>query len=385
MSCVDSGTCGPYINSGHTPAPGPTGDYNDQRPTAGRVQMRKTGVALKRAVGGGIVLALMYVASVAGAEPETVAARTVHYQATARGYATVVPKQQITVRAGLDGTLQGFNVSAGQAVSAGETIGRIGGPDAEATVAKARAALAAAEKELTVAQDTEQSVAHLFPKYTDRAHFDEAKAALARAEDKAAEAKSEVDRVTALTTITSPADGRIVRLQAALGDRVAEHQALLQIDPTHALWVEAVFYKYGAKSFENAASLQFVPADGGAAIPLHLAATLPQVREDGGTTFSFTAPDDAVWRSGETGEVLATAQVEEAVAVPTDALILDQGRWWVMVSQGGKVNPVSVTPGPSRGNDTIILSGIAAGTPVIVRDAYLRFHSRFSDLYTAPD
>jgi hypothetical protein len=70
--------------------------------------MRKTGVALKRAVGGSIVLALTYIASVAGAKPETVAARTVHYQATTRGYATVAPKQQVTVRAGLDGTLQGF-------------------------------------------------------------------------------------------------------------------------------------------------------------------------------------------------------------------------------------------------------------------------------------
>ncbi|MCG6941663.1 MAG: hypothetical protein LJE69_10485 [Thiohalocapsa sp.] len=67
------------------------------------------------------------------------------------------------------------------------------------------------------------------------------------------------------------------------------------------------------------------------------------------------------------------------------ALILDQGRWWVLTETPGGLVRRAVEPGPARGDHTLILKGLAAGDAVVSRDAYLRFHRDFGQHYTPPD
>jgi multidrug efflux pump subunit AcrA (membrane-fusion protein) len=67
------------------------------------------------------------------------------------------------------------------------------------------------------------------------------------------------------------------------------------------------------------------------------------------------------------------------------ALILDRSRWWVLVESAGGLRRQRVEPGPSRGEQTLILKGLAAGETVVVRDAYRLFHRDFGQQYTPPD
>ena len=72
-------------------------------------------------------------------------------------------------------------------------------------------------------------------------------------------------------------------------------------------------------------------------------------------------------------------------AVPTRALILDQGKWWVMVHTATGDHPQEVIPGPTRGWQTFIAHGLEPGTEVVVDNAYLEFHRSISQRYQPPD
>ena len=73
------------------------------------------------------------------------------------------------------------------------------------------------------------------------------------------------------------------------------------------------------------------------------------------------------------------------MAVPAGALIPDAGHWYVLTERTGKLLPQAVTPGPTQGDDVLILKGLAPGTPVVVRQAYALYHRDFAAHYTPPD
>jgi hypothetical protein len=119
---------------------------------------------------------------------------------------------------------------------------------------------------------------------------------------------------------------------------------------------------------------------------VRFAQRLLSLRSDGGLTAFFKATTSAPrWSGGEAGEVIVAGDPQTAVAVPTAALILDQGRWWVLVQTADGLRRQAVEPGPSRGEQTLILHGLTAGDAVVVCDAYLLFHRDFRQRYTPPD
>jgi hypothetical protein len=119
---------------------------------------------------------------------------------------------------------------------------------------------------------------------------------------------------------------------------------------------------------------------------VRFAQQLPSLRPDGGLTAFFEATSsDPPWRGGEAGEVVVAGKPRAAVAIPTAALVLDRGRWWVLVQAADGLRRQAVEPGPGRGEQTLILKGLAAGDAVVVRDAYLLFHRDFGQHYTPPD
>jgi hypothetical protein len=71
--------------------------------------------------------------------------------------------------------------------------------------------------------------------------------------------------------------------------------------------------------------------------------------------------------------------------VPTRALILDQGTWWLLVHTPQGIRRQAVVPGPSRGESTLIEKGLHPGAEIVVDNAYLLFHRDFSKSFQAPD
>ncbi len=120
--------------------------------------------------------------------------------------------------------------------------------------------------------------------------------------------------------------------------------------------------------------------------PFRVVARHSALRADGGRRVELAATTaDPGWFNGEAGTLRLAAGQETWVAVPTRALILDHGSWWVLVRHGQADQRRQVTPGPSRGDWALIRKGLAPGAEVIVDNAYLRFHRLFARHYQAPD
>jgi hypothetical protein len=110
------------------------------------------------------------------------------------------------------------------------------------------------------------------------------------------------------------------------------------------------------------------------------------VRPDGGLPVGLLpVGKSGHWISGETGTVTLRGAPQSGVMVPTRALILDRGLWWVLVRTPHGDMRQTVLLGPSRGDHTLIEHGLKAGAEVVVTNAYLEFHRNVSQRYQPPD
>ncbi len=131
---------------------------------------------------------------------------------------------------------------------------------------------------------------------------------------------------------------------------------------------------------------QFAPSDGDAPVKVRVASILGAMTAGGGESVALEAVGGhPSWLSGESGTVTLDLPAQEMVAVPTRALILNQGKWWVMVHTASGDHAQEVVPGRAQGWETFIVSGLAPGAKVVVNNAYLLFHASVAEQYQIPD
>lgn len=270
-------------------------------------------------------------------------------------------------------------VLPGERVAAGQVLAALAGAQAESLLAQRRNALRTASIQL--AADRRKLTAQLVTRQTVAA--DEAAYETARGELR-----------VALQTLTlrAPADGQVLAVAAADGERVAAGQLILTLQ-TSRPWLNATYYGTDALAIHPGMTGRFQPASGGA-IPVRVRTVADALGPDGGVQVGLfpvstgghdPAASSQSWRSGEWGTVTLDGATRSMVAVPTRALILDQARWWVLVRTSTGNHPQAVVPGPTRGWDTFIEQGLSPGEQVVVQNAYLEFHRGISQRYTPPD
>ena len=312
-------------------------------------------------------------------------AQTIALQTTA--YGDVGPRAVLRLRAGVAGMLQNVTVQPGDDVAAGAVLGQLAGPPVAALLGARQAALAAAEATFTAAQqelaiERQKKAARL----STRGAVDRAAAAVTNAQADRDKARAELSAAQDMATVQAPQAGRVLTLDAAAGERIEPGQTILTLLPAEDLWLRAAFYGADASRIRAGMPGQFIPADGGAAIPVKVRAVVGALNHDGGRTVNFVSADAAPsWLDGEAGTVTVDAGTVTGVAVPTRALILDQAHWWVIVRTAKGDEPQMVTPGPRSGALTLIESGLAPGTAVLVANAYLEFHRGIGARYQPPD
>ncbi|MDE2228781.1 MAG: efflux RND transporter periplasmic adaptor subunit [Alphaproteobacteria bacterium] len=336
---------------------------------------------------GALVAALTFAARPAGAEDAlwVAKAQTIAMRVTA--YGDVEPRSVLRLRAGVDGMLRDVSVQPGDDVAAGAVLGRLAGPPIDALLGARRAALAAAEATVKGAQQ-ELAIERqkLAARLSTRGAVDKAEAAVSNARANRDSARAELSAAEDMAVLHAPQAGRVLTLNAAAGEHVAVGETLLTLLSAKDLWLRATLYGADANIVRAGMPGQFVPASGGAAIPVKVRAVVGALDRDGGRTVNLTAANDAPgWLDGEAGTVTVDAGTVSGVAVPTRALILDRAHWWVVVHTAKGDKPQMVTPGPRSGALTLIESGLAPGTAVVVANAYLEFHRGISERYQPPD
>ncbi|AWN14478.1 putative RND efflux membrane fusion protein [Salinisphaera sp. LB1] len=318
--------------------------------------------------------------------PGTVTAqsRTVTRDLTA--YAEVVPIAQARLQSAQTGRIAGLNIDPGQHVTAGASLGTLQGPEIRALREQRRTAVAAARAKLGAARHTlaitqKKRAAHL----STRQDLYNAQAAVAQAKAQLSAAKSALQAVKKNAVLRAPATGTVTAVAVANGQRVATGQTVLTVQPTHGLWLKATYYGARAAAVHVGMHGQFMPADGGKPIPVRVARVLAVAGSGGGRPVGLRSrAKNNRWISGEAGTVVLQGARQTGVMVPTRALILYQGHWWVLVKTAKGTKRQRVTRGSSRGNDTLISHGLSAGTSVVVDHAYLTFHRHFSQHYQKP-
>lgn len=315
----------------------------------------------------------------------TVQARTVTTHI--RAYARVVPISETKLRAAMPGVVQGITILPGSTVKGGAVLGHLKGPGIEAllvqrrgAVAGDRAALRAANRSL--ASERQKRASHLSTSQS----VSDAEAAVSQAKAKFSAAQARLAATEEQTVLRAPVTGTVLSIAIGNGERVGAGQAILTVQPPDRLWIEAFYYGTDFGTIHPGMTGSFVPADGGATIPVRVISVLARIDPGGGLPIGLrpTAKNAALPR-GQNGTVILDGKPRKGVAVPTGALILDRGRWWVLVRVGQRDRRQAVSPVTRMDGETLVGQGLSAGMRVVVGNAYLRFHRDVARQYQPPD
>lgn len=321
------------------------------------------------------------------ADPGIVTVHTEKVTQRFKAYARVEPVAVLPIRAAQAGMVDRLEIRPGAAVQAGQELAVLGGSEIQAQLAQktavvksARTSLRAARKSLAI--ERQQHASHL----ATQQMVLQAQAAAAQAQSHLDRARAQLRALRGNITLTTPAAGRVLAVKAAAGQRVSIGETLLVVQPAHKLWLRASYYGADAAALRAGMTGRFLPAGGGNAIPVKVTAVFGTLRPDGGESVGLLAGTPAPgWLNGESGTVILNGSARLLVVVPTRALILDRGQWWVLVHTDQGNRRQAVRPGPARGWRTFIESGLKAGEQVVVANAYLEFHRGISKSYQPPD
>ena len=309
------------------------------------------------------------------------------YAPTLVAYGQVQPVTVVPVAAAETGVIVGLRVRPGSHVRAGEVVAHLRGPaisslllQSQADLRSAQAQLDAAEKALGIEQ--QQLPAHL----TTRQAVHQAESAATQARSGVDNAQSRLNSVQQMMTITAPSDGTVLTLGSADGALVSPGQTVLTLQPAGGLWLQVMYYGADLARIRVGMGGSFAPSDGSGAIAVRVVSIPGTVTSGGGESIALASTDaHSCWLSGEAGTVTLKLPARQMVEVPTRALIVNQGKWWVLVYTAKGNRPQQVVPGPADGWNTWIESGLTPGTEIVVNNAYLLFHSGIAEQYQIPD
>ena len=284
------------------------------------------------------------------------------------GFASVQPGTPVTITALQAGVLASLAVAPGDTVQPGQTIGRLGGPQIAAALATAQGASDAANAALAAERG----------KFAD--HLSTT-AAVAQAEAAAAAAHADLAALRAASNLQSPVAGQVQSLAAGPGAALQPGQPVAVVQPAAGAWVRAVLYDAPAAGLSPGMAARFIPANGAPAVSVTLRGVQGNLA-DGGLALAFSG---AGLPPGEAGTLSLCLPPRPILLVPSEALVLDDGRWWVMLHDAQGDHAVEVVPGAAEGAQTPILSGLAVGARVIVQDAALLYHRDIAAQYQPPD
>jgi multidrug resistance efflux pump len=292
-----------------------------------------------------------------------------------QAFARVEPRHIIRVRAPLDGTLQGLQAKPGDVLDRGEVIAVLGGAERRMEVEQAKAAADRAQAALHLAQQTLHRLRETYPGVSTRKQLQRATADVAERRSVADAAQARLQYQKSMASVRAPVAARVLS-----GD------ALLALAPLRALWLRAVFFGHDAESVHVGMNGKFRPVAGGSAVAVKVVSVLQALRADGGREALCAATQGSTtWRNGDAGTVDLQGAPRHGTVVPTSALVLDRGQWWVLLRTSGGDRPQAVVPGAAHGGETFIERGLQPGQRVRVSDVYLRFHRDFTQHYQPPD
>lgn len=306
-----------------------------------------------------------------------------------RAYAQVVPVAELPIRAMATGRVADLHILPGAGVAAGQVLAHLDGSQMRAWLVSHRqawvAAQAAAASAAKVAAVTRQQLAdHLVTQ--QQLAVAERDLLAARSAERTAHAQWQDAQNQ--QTVSSPVAGTVQAVQAANDENIQSGQILITILSDKQLWIRAAVYGRDVGQIRLGMAARFVLSDGQTVIPARVVSIAAQVAPDGSTQVGLlpVVPMSSIpWRAGQWGQVAFTQPAQQLLMIPTMALVLDSGRWWVVLHTPKGDRPQPVVPGEAQGWQTCIVSGLKPGQQIVTRNAFLVFHQDIANNYQQPD
>lgn len=304
-------------------------------------------------------------------------------------FARVVSSSPTHVTAGLNGRLVDLKVKPGDTVSAGQEIARIAGPAVQARIQAAnhrvqrdRARVRSASSLLRIARREQHR------QLATQGDLLQAEARLSEARSDLAIDRAERMGLASGSRLNAPFAGTVTALRAAGGDYVTAGQVLIELAPSTGLRLSARVYGNDARLIEPGRTGHFQDDDGAGIVPVKVISKAPDPKSPGVRRL-YLAPlspsQPAPWSLGDSGTLTLDAQAPALPSVPTAALIMDRGHWWVMLKTPSGARAVRVTPVARANGRAWISQGLYAGQRVQLGGAYQDFHRDFAKHYANPD
>jgi multidrug efflux pump subunit AcrA (membrane-fusion protein) len=300
------------------------------------------------------------------------------------GFASAQPNGLMTISPSQAGMINGIDVFPGQSVASGQVIATLGGPQITAATIEAEAAVRSAHAvqhaaEISVRTEEQK----LQQRLSTHQLVAQAEAALISAKEQTATDTAKLAALQQSASLRSSLAGVVQTVAVSGGDVVATGQTVATILPSSGIWLKAVFYNATVTDLLSGTTGLFTPSNGGPSIPVIVRSGFGTTQADGGMPVALVPA--APVAPGAFGTVTLNLPARTVTLVPTEALIMDKGQWWVMLHTAQGDQPMQIVPGPAQGYDTVINSGVKLGDEVVVVNAYLLYHRGIAALYQPPD
>jgi len=322
-----------------------------------------------------------------------VKARLVEVAPKLSATAVVASVPELSINARAEGELADVHLFPGTPVKAGDLLARLGGPARNTAIQKARGDVDRATANLKLARDLVEGMGKTPEGLVTTAQRQTAQNGAATAAIDLDSAKNALDLLISQGEIRAPADGVISAALASEGQHVAVDAPIAKLQPQKTVWLEASFWGEEAGALSVGMRGIFTPGDGSSPVGIELSRIIAAQRPDGSvlaacsvsSSKATTRPASPSLRLGESGTLILSGKSQRVIEVPTIALVMSAGKWWVVVISGNDEKPRQIDPGEEDGGNTVIRSGLSVGESVVVTDAYLHFNRDFTKQYQHSD
>ena len=324
---------------------------------------------------------------------EVTKARLVEVAPKLSAIAVVTSVPELSINARAEGELADVHLLPGTPVKAGDLLARLSGPARAAAIQKARGDVDRATANLKLARGLVEGMGKTPEGLVTTAQRQTAQNGAATAAIDLDTAKDALDLLIAQGEIRAPADGVITAALASDGQHVTLDAPIAKLQPKTALWLEASFWGEEARALSVGMRGIFTPGDGSSPVAVELSRIIAAQRPDGSvlavcsvsSSKATTRPVNPPLRLGESGILILSGKSRRVIEVPTTALVMSAGKWWVEVISGNDEKPRQIDIGEEDGPFTAVRSGLSAGESVVVTEAYLHFNRDFAKQYQHSD
>jgi len=284
------------------------------------------------------------------------------------------------------GIVSGLRVLPGETVRPGQTVAHLTGPTVSADSARFAADLKSAQirvSEATQAAAIEQE--KLDEQLSTRDAVVRVRAELDTARQQLVVAQSAARSYASFTVIRVPEAGVVTAVNAASGQYVNAGQALVTVALSHGLHLVANLYGNDASLVTSGMRGVFLAEGANAPIDVVVQRASWSVSAPGQLEVWLDAARGSALVTGTVGTVSLTTSEDKRLVIPSTALVLDSGQWWVLVHDRSGNQRRHVVPGAADGGWTSIMQGLSQDERVVSQDAYLLFHRDFATRYQQAD